>query len=100
MDLAYTDRTFDIRIDPSKLKDDQVYFTQIQAFDLNLIQAGPLVRFPITIIKPMRIPIGKEKVEFVNQIFKPGQIRRHFVEVPSFCNVAGSFSSIDGFSIV
>lgn len=54
LDLAYTDRTFDIRIDPSKLKDDQVHFTQIQAFDLNLIQAGPLVRFPITIIKPMR----------------------------------------------
>lgn len=54
LDLAYTDRTLDIRVDPSKLKEDQVYFTQIQAFDLNLIHAGPLVRFPITIIKPLR----------------------------------------------
>lgn len=52
LDLAYNDRTFDIRIDPSQLQQDRVHFTELQAFDVNQINAGPLVRFPITIIKP------------------------------------------------
>jgi len=54
LDLAYNDRTFDIRFDPSHLKDDQVHFTELQGFDINQINAGPLVRFPITIIKPIK----------------------------------------------
>jgi len=54
LDLAYNDRTFDIRIDPSHLKEDQAHFTELQAFDINQINAGPLARFPITIIKPIR----------------------------------------------
>ncbi len=54
LDLAYNDRTFDIKVDPSHLKEDQVHFTELQAFDTNQINAGPLVRFPITIIKPIR----------------------------------------------
>lgn len=54
LDLAFNDRTFDIRIDPSGLKEDSVHFTELQAFDLNQINAGPLARFPITIIKPMK----------------------------------------------
>lgn len=33
--------------------------------------------------------MGKERLDFVNQTFKSGQIRRHFIEVPSYCNVAG-----------
>ena len=53
LDLSYQDRTFDIRLDPSQLKEDQVHFTQLQVFDLKQIAAGPLARFPITIIKPM-----------------------------------------------
>jgi hypothetical protein len=48
------DRTFDIRIDPSHLKQDQIHFTELQAFDINQINVGPLARFPITIIKPIR----------------------------------------------
>ena len=54
LDLAYNERTLDIRIDPSQLQEDQIHFTELQAFDLNEINAGPLARFPITIIKPMR----------------------------------------------
>lgn len=54
LDLAYNERTLDIRIDPSQLQEDQIHFTELQAFDLNQISAGPLARFPITIIKPMR----------------------------------------------
>ena len=54
VDLSFNDRTFDIRIDPSNLKDDQIYFTQLQFVDLNQIEMGPLFRYPITIIKPMR----------------------------------------------
>lgn len=54
LDLSFIDRTFDIRIDPSQLQDDQAYFTQLEAIDVNQVEAGPLVRFPITIIKPMR----------------------------------------------
>ncbi|CAF4709004.1 unnamed protein product, partial [Rotaria sp. Silwood2] len=54
LDLAYNDRTFDIRIDPSHLKEDQAHFTELQAFDTNQINAGPLARFPVTIIKPIR----------------------------------------------
>jgi hypothetical protein len=54
LDLAFADRTLDIRLDPSHLKDDQVHFTELQAFDIDHIQAGPLVRFPITVIRPVR----------------------------------------------
>ncbi|CAF4459023.1 unnamed protein product, partial [Rotaria magnacalcarata] len=54
IDLAYNERTFDIRIYPSHLKEDQVHFTEIQAFDVNQTNAGPLARFLITIIKPIR----------------------------------------------
>ena len=32
-------------------------------------------------------------MEFKNQIFKAGQIRRHFLEVPTGANIAGRFSS-------
>ncbi len=54
LDLAYNDRRFDIRIYPSHLKEDRVHFTGLQAFDVNQINAGPLARFPITLIKPVR----------------------------------------------
>ncbi len=54
LDLAYHDRTFDIRIDPSTLKEDQFHYTELQVFDTNEINFGPLARFPITIIKPIR----------------------------------------------
>ena len=54
LDLAFSDRTFDIRLDPSQLKEDQIHFTELQAFDIHQIQAGPIARFPISIIKPVR----------------------------------------------
>ena len=52
LDLAYNDRSFDIRVDPSQLKEDQAYFTELQVFDTEQVNVGPLARFPITIIKP------------------------------------------------
>ncbi|CAF4089647.1 unnamed protein product, partial [Adineta steineri] len=88
LDLCYSDRTFDIRIDPSHLKEDQVHFTELQAFDTNEINAGPLVRFPITIIKPISVNSQTYSLEFNSQTFKPSQIRRHFLQVPTGSNIA------------
>ncbi|CAM4749354.1 unnamed protein product [Rotaria magnacalcarata] len=83
IDLAYNERTFDIRIYPSHLKEDQVHFTEIQAFDVNQTYAGPLARFLITIIKPISVNAQAESLEFNSQTFKAGQIRRHFLQVPT-----------------
>ncbi|CAF4672915.1 unnamed protein product [Rotaria sp. Silwood1] len=88
LDLAYNDRTFDIRIDPSHLKEDQVHFTELQAFDTNQINAGPLARFPVTIIKPLSVNSQTHSLNFHDQTFKAGQIRRHFLQVPSGANIA------------
>ncbi|CAF3801202.1 unnamed protein product [Adineta steineri] len=88
LDLSYADRTFDIRIDPSHLKEDEVHFTELQAFDTNQINAGPLARFPITIIKPISVNSQTNSLEFNSQTFKPSQIRRHFLQVPTGSNIA------------
>ncbi|CAF4439504.1 unnamed protein product, partial [Adineta steineri] len=80
--------TFDIRIDPSHLKEDEVHFTELQAFDTNQINAGPLARFPITIIKPISVNSQTNSLEFNSQTFKPSQIRRHFLQVPTGSNIA------------
>ncbi|CAF1250085.1 unnamed protein product [Rotaria magnacalcarata] len=88
LDLAFSDRTFDIKIDPSHLQQDQAHFTELQAFDVNQINAGPLARFPITIIKPITVNPQTHSLEFNCQTFKTGQIRRHFLQVPSGSNIA------------
>ncbi|CAF2052992.1 unnamed protein product [Rotaria magnacalcarata] len=71
------------QIYPSHLKEDQVHFTEIQAFDVNQTNAGPLARFLITIIKPISVNAQAESLEFNSQTFKAGQIRRHFLQVPT-----------------
>ncbi|CAF4227427.1 unnamed protein product, partial [Rotaria magnacalcarata] len=88
---AYNERTFDIRIYPSHLKEDQVHFTEIQAFDVNQTNAGPLARFLITIIKPISVNAQAESLEFNSQTFKAGQIRRHFLQVPTVVNLMKDF---------
>ncbi|CAF4423224.1 unnamed protein product, partial [Adineta steineri] len=54
----------------------------------NQINAGPLARFPITIIKPISVNSQTNSLEFNSQTFKPSQIRRHFLQVPTGSNIA------------
>ncbi|CAF4264404.1 unnamed protein product [Rotaria sp. Silwood2] len=47
LDLVYNERTFNIRIDPSHLKEDQLHFTELQAFHTKQINVEPLLLIDI-----------------------------------------------------
>jgi tripeptidyl-peptidase-2 len=66
------------------------HFGTISGFDVTNPQLGPLFSIPITVCKPDSVP-SKEETSFIqynNLSFKPGDIIRNFVSVPSTANFA------------
>lgn len=90
LDLANMQRAFNIRIDPTSLTPGKAYMTTINGFDVTCIEKGPLLRIPITIIKPIELqdPIYQPKVQIENINFAPNTICRQFYKVPELATWA------------
>ncbi|XP_014663971.1 PREDICTED: tripeptidyl-peptidase 2-like [Priapulus caudatus] len=82
LQLMNMTRMFTVKIDPTGL-DIGVHYTEIQGYDISNPSKGPVFRVPVTVIIPMRVvDDSRHRLEFEEQNFKPGQIRRHFIYVP------------------
>ncbi|XP_072913858.1 tripeptidyl-peptidase 2-like [Hemitrygon akajei] len=82
LELMNQSRRVTIRVDARGLKEGS-HYTEVIAYDTTAPGAGPLFRIPVTVIIPSRINAGCEyKIEQKNVAFKPGDMRREFIEVP------------------
>lgn len=79
--LMHNGRSFNIRIDPTRLPTG-VHYTEAQGFDVNDPARGPIFRFPITVIRPQRLEAADGYVWRAEAKFEAGQIERRFVVVP------------------
>lgn len=83
--LVHGGRGFEVRVEPSDLEPG-VHFATIDAFDAADPERGPVVRVPVTVIRPERLrerlgthadPRLRGEVAYV-----PGHVHRTFVAVP------------------
>ncbi|XP_071798150.1 tripeptidyl-peptidase 2-like isoform X2 [Asterias amurensis] len=78
--LMNTSRSVSIRVDPRGLNEG-VHYSEVQCFDTADPHKGPLFRIPITVIKSQK-PSKQYDASWGETEFKPGQIRRSFIQVP------------------
>ncbi|XP_022098727.1 tripeptidyl-peptidase 2-like isoform X1 [Acanthaster planci] len=78
--LMNASRAVSIRVDPRGLSEG-VHYTEVQCFDTANPHKGPLFRIPITVVKPLQTSKQYE-LTWSEIEFKPGQIRRSFIQVP------------------
>lgn len=76
-------------MDPRHLKEGEVHYGEVVGIDSKSPDAGALFKFPVTILRTVRLH-DENTVNFENIDFKPGQIRRSFVEAPIGASYAGS----------
>ncbi|ESO86457.1 hypothetical protein LOTGIDRAFT_129137 [Lottia gigantea] len=82
LELMNTARSFSISVNPCGLPIG-VHYTEVRGYDCHCPDKGPVFRVPITVIVPERVLDEKNYlVSYKNVSFKPGQIQRHFIQVP------------------
>ncbi|GAB6021153.1 hypothetical protein CHUAL_003784 [Chamberlinius hualienensis] len=82
LDLAYTARSFNIKVDPLGLSFG-LHHASVKAFDVSCPQKGPLFRIPITVVKPHVVnETTRYQFKCHDVSFKPGYICRKFFVVP------------------
>ncbi|XP_059484190.1 tripeptidyl-peptidase 2 isoform X2 [Neocloeon triangulifer] len=82
LDMMYMARPFAIKVDPTALETG-AHFTSIKAFDVACVEKGPVFEVPITVVKPASVERNElPDMVFKDVHFKPGTIKRHFVQVP------------------
>ncbi|XP_026379744.1 tripeptidyl-peptidase 2-like isoform X1 [Papaver somniferum] len=94
--LTNNGRTFNIVVDPTKLKDGVHYF-ELYGVDCKAPSRGPLFRVPITITKPIVLTDKTPLVAFSGMRFVPGHIERRFIEVPRGANWVEATMRTSGF---
>ena len=72
-------------MDPTQLPPG-LHYTEINAFDTENVDKGPIFRIPVTVTKPT--PLIENKLS-VSASYQGGKIYRHFVEVPNGATWAG-----------
>jgi len=78
--LPSAGRTLKIRFDPTSFEMGTLYYGEIQGFDSQHPERGPLLRIPLTVIKPLELQVSTYESGWLK--FKPGQIERRFLVVP------------------
>lgn len=102
--LLNDERTFKVRIDPTKIpssKDDgSISFGEIVGHDSANPDAGPVFRVPVTVVLPIKIPDQRSipTLEWNNLPCEPGTLYRKFIEVPSGATWAELTISCSNFS--
>ncbi|CAJ0954699.1 unnamed protein product [Ranitomeya imitator] len=56
--------------------------SEICGYDVSAPNSGPLFRVPVTVVIPAKLSDSSYDMECKDISFKPGQIQRHFIEVP------------------
>ena len=83
-------RSFNIRVDPSRLPSG-LHIGKIHAYDTKKRDVGPLFSIPVTVCKPDVVSQSTEAalyVKYDDLHFTPGDIHRKFVHVPIGANFA------------
>ncbi|KAL8612352.1 hypothetical protein ACOMHN_020171 [Nucella lapillus] len=86
-ELMNVTRSFSIRVDPRGLYEG-AHFTEVLAYDTQCLGKGPVFRVPVTVIVPSLLKEGLLDMTFSQMAFRPGQIRRQFIVVPSQASYA------------
>ncbi|XP_076435935.1 tripeptidyl-peptidase 2-like isoform X2 [Babylonia areolata] len=81
-ELMNATRSFSVHVDPRGLSEG-AHFTEVLAYDVQCLGKGPVFRVPVTVIMPSRVQEESLSLTFSQMTFRPGQIRRHFIAVPS-----------------
>uniref|UniRef100_UPI00358EC262 tripeptidyl-peptidase 2 isoform X3 n=1 Tax=Myxine glutinosa TaxID=7769 RepID=UPI00358EC262 len=82
LELMNQSRSVSLRVDPRGLRSG-AHYAEVCAYDTSSPEVGPLVRFPITVVVPSSV--SKEsgyEMSFTKVALKPGQMQRHFIQVP------------------
>lgn len=73
-------RGMSLKIDCKQLKSDSIQSSEILGYDYDNQDKGPIIRIPVTVIKPIEL---QSHVQEYDMSFKPGQLERHFINVPN-----------------
>lgn len=88
LELMNLERLISVQVDQRGLPEG-VHFTELKGFDIKCLEKGPVFRFPITVVVPSKVDDEvKWKKSFPSVSFKPGQVHRHFIQVPTGATVA------------
>uniref|UniRef100_A0A8C4NKR5 Tripeptidyl-peptidase 2 n=1 Tax=Eptatretus burgeri TaxID=7764 RepID=A0A8C4NKR5_EPTBU len=77
LELMNQPRSVSLRVDPRGLRSG-VHYAEVCAYDTSSPEVGPLLRFPITVV----VPSSGYEMSFTKIALKPGQMQRHFIQVP------------------
>ena len=79
--LMHGGRRLDVEVDPTRLPPG-VHYAEVCGYDSECPERGPLFRVPITVIRPVSVPV-EEPVWREAFTFEPGQVDHHFLAVPA-----------------
>ncbi|KAI9310690.1 subtilase family-domain-containing protein [Dichotomocladium elegans] len=78
--LPSSGNTFQIKVDPTALKESQFHYGEVLGYDTSAPERGPLFRVPVSVVKPS-VP-SNASVQYREVEFGPGDIMRKFIHVP------------------
>ncbi|KAL0088936.1 subtilase family-domain-containing protein [Phycomyces blakesleeanus] len=72
--------SFQVKVDPLALKENEFHFGEVLGYDTTAPDRGPVFRVPVYVVKPVLASHGS--LEYKKIAFGPGDIVRNFVHVP------------------